>query len=751
MFGDRHAQRNFRWFSSLPLFIVTMALIFIAINALMGAQTGHAPMREALFDYYQRLKPAPATANSPIHVVLIDAESVDQIGPWPWPRTLLADLVDASVDAGARSVLVSVPLDEPDPLSPETIGEFWLKGAQDQALANQLALLPKTNDVLAQSLSRTPASVGVADDPSSALSALIRRRGDTQLAGDNLAFDNTTSRYLGLPSARVRYPLSSTLSASASPAAISLPVDRQGLLRRSHLVWTYDDRPVPSLGLEAARLALQAPSARITPQKTAVTEQGKIPTLITVGEKTLNLSTDGTFRHYPPRRTSVGTTAAWKLLDGSTSGTTVKDKVVLIGLSRDIGTSVRTPRGTFAPVMAHAMVGDQLINNISLKRPVWIGYLEAIAVMLLGAGAIMMAQRIQFWQAVAAAVVASIGLVLISAIAFMTNALLINPLLPALAIFVGIISVAGGKSVGTVLFDDNVRASFKGMLPESAMKALRSNKEKTLLDGAKRKVSILACELRITDEDLQSLEASPDDVARIIANASHNLRNTIVTMGGTVDQAEGGRLYAYFNAPLEVADHVEKACAAALGMIESMDRTNAELEASKRTRDIQVHLAIGITTGSCFVGPMGHGRSNRYSAIGPAMDMASLLRRQSEFYGPAIICDDHVYRDCNHKFAFLELDRLDTPYEQRPVNVHALIGNPFIKSSKSFRELDANHRAMIQAYRSGDAQAAREQLETIKKFPAAKIALFDIYDDRIADLQRKANVIGWDGVHQPAL
>ena len=94
------AQR-FRWLAALPLFAVILALAVIAVGALSGAQSVNATAREGLFDYYQRLKPAKAEAASPFHVVAIDRESIDAVGPWPWPRSVLAELVAAADAAGA--------------------------------------------------------------------------------------------------------------------------------------------------------------------------------------------------------------------------------------------------------------------------------------------------------------------------------------------------------------------------------------------------------------------------------------------------------------------------------------------------------------------------------------------------------------------------------------------------------------------------------------------------------------------------
>ena len=112
-----------------------------------------------------------------------------------------------------------------------------------------------------------------------------------------------------------------------------------------------------------------------------------------------------------------------------------------------------------------------------------------------------------------------------------------------------------------------------------------------------------------------------------------------------------------------------------------------------------------------------------------------------------IICDEAVYRQTHHHFAYLELDRLKTNKNPAPLSIFALVGNPFIKSSKSYRSLDEAHRELLSAYRAGDWAAARASLEQVKKSPGAAIALFDIYEKRIAEMADKETPAGWDGAH----
>ncbi len=736
---------SFAWLKALPLLAVTGALAVIAIFALAGAQSPDGRTRENLFDYFQRLAPAGYDAGAHFHVVLIDRESVNLVGPWPWPRTVLADLVEAAAQAGAKGVVLTEPADAPDPLSPETIGAFWLEGASDDALARELARLPSTDATLAAAFEGVAGGVGASlTPPVNPAADVALQRADLNKA-PWLSTNAGDVDYLALPAARYLYSFDATLAAAAPPAVAALAPDPDGVVRRLPLLWALNGDPAAAIALRAAQLSNDDNGITVSVDPSAVQSQGRIARRIAVGDHDLKVAGNTAMRLYIPKRINAPTTSATQLL-GRSSNSQLAGKVVLIGRDGEIGDVVATARGPLAPATVHALAAAQIADGAAAIRPGWAGYIEALGVMILGAAAIMIAQRLQFWQAVGFAAAVSATLVIGAFFIFASSKLLLDPLAPALALFVGALSVAGGRSIGGALRDDSVRGSFHDTLPEPVMKRLREGETGTVLSGTRREITVLACELRIADEDLETLQDHPDDVTKILAAASIDLRETIIDAGGAADQADGGRVFAYFNAPGDLADHIQAGCATALRLIESMDKINTDLETSSRTRGVQVHLAIGVATGLCFAGPMGHGRNNRYSAFGPAVDHATFLRGLSAYYGPAMICDEAVYKETHHQFAYLELDKIKTRDTARPFSIYALIGNPFIKSSKGFRDLDDSHRALLAAYRSGNISEAQDILARIKESPGAKIALFDIYEDRLNAFAADGLPEGWDGV-----
>ncbi|MGD1888516.1 MAG: CHASE2 domain-containing protein, partial [Cohaesibacteraceae bacterium] len=80
-------------------------------------------VRERLFDLYQRVDPPPVSADIPVRIIDIDDASLAMHGQWPWPRTLMADLVNTLAQAGVATVALDMIFPEPDRSSPTAMIE----------------------------------------------------------------------------------------------------------------------------------------------------------------------------------------------------------------------------------------------------------------------------------------------------------------------------------------------------------------------------------------------------------------------------------------------------------------------------------------------------------------------------------------------------------------------------------------------------------------------------------------------------
>ncbi|UVK98856.1 CHASE2 and HATPase_c domain-containing protein [Pseudomonas sp. B21-048] len=102
------AQRLFRRMVREWLWV---SLILLPLTALLSMSQGLS-LSYLLYDKLRRLNPLPVDPR--ILIVTIDDYSVQQLGPWPWPRAMHAQLLDRLSAANAKGVLFDVIFSESD-------------------------------------------------------------------------------------------------------------------------------------------------------------------------------------------------------------------------------------------------------------------------------------------------------------------------------------------------------------------------------------------------------------------------------------------------------------------------------------------------------------------------------------------------------------------------------------------------------------------------------------------------------------
>ena len=88
--------------------------------------------------------------------------------------------------------------------------------------------------------------------------------------------------------------------------------------------------------------------------------------------------------------------------------------------------------------------------------------------------------------------------------------------------------------------------------------------------------------------------------------------------GGTVDKFTGDGVMALFGAPMALEDHAVRACLAALGVQEEVQRLAADV----RERDgVDLQLRVGLNSGEVIAGEIGSAAAG-YTALGEQVGMA---------------------------------------------------------------------------------------------------------------------------------
>src|SRR5215472_18033029 len=123
---------------------VCILLLFALVPLRLADPEPLEELRLRTFDLFQVLRPRQQTIR-PVVIADIDEASLKEIGQWPWPRTVVADLVAKLRAAGAVAIGFDVVFAEPDRMSPAVAAATFRD--LDAETREKLAALP-SNDVV---------------------------------------------------------------------------------------------------------------------------------------------------------------------------------------------------------------------------------------------------------------------------------------------------------------------------------------------------------------------------------------------------------------------------------------------------------------------------------------------------------------------------------------------------------------------------------------------------------------------------
>ena len=195
-------------------------------------------------------------------------------------------------------------------------------------------------------------------------------------------------------------------------------------------------------------------------------------------------------------------------------------------------------------------------------------------------------------------------------------------------------SAFNGMAVGLEERDKVRDLLGKSVSPEVARELMRSQIE---LGGEIRNVTILFSDLR--GFTAYSETQMPQDLVKELNAYFTEVTGAVEAAGGIVDKYIGDSMMAVFGAPVEVADHADRAIHAAMEILraeETLNRQRSELGLSP------LRTGIGISTGDVVAGNVGSASRYNYTVMGNEVNLASRLESLTkEFrFGARIICSN---------------------------------------------------------------------------------------------------------------
>ncbi len=678
-----------------------LGLLALGLGVLLFDPWGAASAaRGSLFDTYQA-HASRTDANAPsITIVEIDAAASAQSGAWPWNQARLTQLTQAITSHGARLVVFADPFGSDD---------------GDTNLNNALRAVPAV----------LPVQLGVAGHA-------VQAKAKIEYRGRRAPFDDV--------------PRFTTAAApaleSAGLGAVNMLPDTDGVIRRMPSLF---DGALPSLAVEAARLLANRPE--IIFDSTSVIAATRL-TGFEVGGRDIAADSDGGFWLDYTKKIMPRTVTATALLADTINPSALSGAVVIVGG----GDRLQTPLGmqSRAHVLAQA-IANLATGNVMI-RPLLALPGEFLALLISGAATLLLLRRRWMLWAGLFAIASILSGFYASWFFFATRHWLLDAATPSIALFA---CFAGGALFRLGELHQarmGLRLAFADSLPRASIEKIAHSPGLLTIEGEIRAVTYLVCGVRGLAGLAAHYQHDPKAFTALLQQVLSPLLDQALAHGGTIDRLTADGFAAFWNAPLDDADHALHACEAANGMSIMAARVSEHLAASANGQPVPpLEIGVGIATGKVIAGAFGGQGRLGYSVNGEAPALAARLQALSGQYGPAVIVSDETQAAAARGFAFLEVDMIAAGATDAPVRLYAMLGNPVVRSSPKFRALITFHEHIFQSLRAQQWAKARALIEQCRKLSGASQMLYDLHLSRIRYFETHPPGQEWDGAFRQVI
>jgi len=689
------------------------------------------------FDLYQNIKPRDSSVR-PVVIVDIDEESIAAYGQWPWPRTLIADLLTKLYQMQSVAVGFDVFFPEPDRSSPKEAAKHFRN--IDEATHETLIRLPSNDDVFAQAIGQGKVVLGQSGTRT-AKAQSGERLPETGIA---IIGPDPTPYLVAFPHLLRNLP--NLERAAAGRGLSSIVTERDGIVRRVPTVMSIEDRIVPGLVLDLLRVVTGSGGILIR------TDEAGVRSVAVPG---LELPTDqnGRIWIYFSAHDRARYVSAKDVLEGRVTPDKVAGKLVLFGTSAigllDVKT---TPIDAAMPgVEVHAQLIEGTLTGSLLSAPSYAVVIEMLGAVIACTALSLLAPFATALTLFLSATFAAVAFVAGSWIAFSRYQMLFDATFPLMAMFSVYVSLVLIGYFREQLDRRRIRSAFAQYLSPTLVERLAQSPNQLVLGGEDRIMTVLFSDVRDFTSISESYKDDPHGLTTLMNRFLTPLTNAIVARNGTIDKYIGDAVMAFWNAPLEDPAQEADACHAALDMLERVNALNQEREreaADSGSPFVPIKMGIGINTGRCTVGNMGSDLRFQYTVMGDTVNLASRLEGQTRTHGLSIIIGSRTAAKVATQFALLEIESIRVKGKTEPDVIYTIVGRADVAQSREFEALQDHWAQLLLCYRKQDWDGALKAADICRP-DCERFDLSDListYTDRIRRLRDGPPIPDWDGV-----
>lgn len=684
---------------------------FAATLLMLGVFAGRPAVLEQLewklLDWRFQLR-GEESPETPVVIVAIDAKSVEALGRWPWPRSVIAELIDRLSEGGVAAIGLDINFAEPE-LNPagELLGQarraLAERPQQHRAVLDNLDHALKRADrdaLLEESLQRSGRVVmgyffRTAVDEAEPTDAGRKILAPARIRVKRLPREGLTPI---LECAAVETNLARFHASAYGAGFLNAHFDLDGVVRHAPLVMRCGDDLYPSLPLALVEAAVGKRSMVVGDPlgvQDVILAGSAFPT-DEGGRILVNYRGPAkTFLHLP----------AIDVLRGEIPGEVLAGRIALVGATEiGIGDIRNTPFGRVFPgVEIHANVIDNLLSGEVLRKD---SDLELIEIgLILGLGLIMSLGVPLLGSASRGALLAVtvFGLLVAGTVlAFNRDGLWINLAYPGLTVLLVYIVVAVAQSVTVERSRRQIRRAFTTYVPPEVVSEMIQSPESFKLGGELRNISILFSDIRSFTSLSQDI--GPENTALLMNTYLTEMTTLIFESRGTLDKYIGDSVVAFWGAPLDVEAHPQRVAEVAVAMQQNVAELRRERTDVPGIDRLQV--GIGIHTAEVVVGNLGSELRFDYTMVGDGVNLCSRLEGLTKYYGVGIIASAEVALTLPADISVRKLDTVQVVGKNEPTQIFE-IRRPRAGLRDDTAVLEA-YAAALEAFHRGDWRRAEE-------------------------------------------
>ncbi|MDA9901298.1 adenylate/guanylate cyclase domain-containing protein [Gammaproteobacteria bacterium] len=546
-----------------------------------------------------------------IVIVAIDERSISEVGPWPWPRQTMAQLVSAIDESGAQLQLYDIAFPDSKPGDSELSGAFSASG---RAVISQIPILPE-NSIERQSVQSM--SVGVMTHPLTGVSC-----------------SDSAASEVGFPVAN-GYIASSASFAGVLKGHITPIVNADGTISRQPAAVCVDGLPYPALALAA----LQQASLLGGPSKAGVSatvdrdggfwDPAQSLTLDNYPGLAIPLDRQGALRvSYSSHPASYQAVSATDILNGSEDAALLEGAWVLVGATAfGLDDVVPTPYSGAAPgVELQARILASILDAEVPYTPRAAGWL--LGFLCLGFALVLV--RVADLSGRVAAIFLPALIILFPVTSWALHAQMLHSAsiwlgwaFPALFGFISGGFVLLFEQARVRLQRNRVLGNLESYLPRDVARQIAYSLPSSDIQASRTDVTLLSGDLRNFSAYSEARPA--EESAAVLHFFFQSATQIVEKYNGRIHEFNGDSLLAIWDD--HGSESAKRAHAAGVHMIERINEQLLERYAPEGLEPLA--LGVGIEQGPALIGSIGPSHRRAHVLLGDTVTIALRIQEMT--------------------------------------------------------------------------------------------------------------------------